>query len=160
MYTRAQSIVRGIAPCGINAKILNSMELAELLYVAYNRDESEVFELKQAIRSEYDRLYSTSQDVLEKKMMALDKEIQDKAMQKITEKVEKFKSKYREDVEEKEQSIDELADEMAKIILEENKNYLGREVVDAILKDEEKGEKGNEDKQTRKRARNTRTKTK
>lgn len=160
LYTRAQSIVRGIAPCGINAKILNSMELAELLYVAYNRDESEVFELKQAIRSEYDRLYSTSQDVLEKKMMALDKEIQDKAMQKITEKVEKFKSKYREDVEEKEQSIDELADEMAKIILEENKNYLGREVVDAILKDEEKGEKGNEDKQTRKRARNTRTKTK
>ena len=160
LYTRAQSIVRGIAPCGINAKILNSMELAELLYVAYNRDESEVFELKQAIRSEYDRLYSTSQDVLEKKMMALDKEIQDKAMQKITEKVEKFKSKYREDVEEKEQSIDELADEMAKIILEENKNYLGREVVDAILKDEEKGAKRNEDKQTRKRARNTRTKTK
>jgi len=35
LYTKAQSIISSLAVCGINSKILNSTELAELLYVAY-----------------------------------------------------------------------------------------------------------------------------
>ena len=33
LYTRAQSIIRTIAACGVNAKVLNSDDLADLLYV-------------------------------------------------------------------------------------------------------------------------------
>ena len=40
---------------------------APLLYVAYNRDESEIYRLSQALDAQYDALYSTGKDVLEKK---------------------------------------------------------------------------------------------
>ena len=155
LYNRAQSIIRSISACSINAKIMNSMELAELLYVAYNRDESETFDLQKAVRAEYDSLYSTAPDVLDKKMKEIDKEIERKAIDIVTEKVEKFRSENREKVERKEASIDELADEMAMIILEENRRYLGDDVVDGIKEDEVKE---NVEEKAKKSTRTTRTK--
>ena len=155
LYNRAQSIIRSISACSINAKIMNSIELAELLYVAYNRDESETFDLKKAIKAEYDSLYSTAPDVLDKKMKEIDKEIERKAIDIVTEKVEKFRSENREKVEKKEASIDELADEMAMIILEENRRYLGDDVVDGIKEDEVKE---NVEEKAKKSTRTTRTK--
>ena len=155
LYNRAQSVIRSISACSVNAKIMNSMELAELLYVAYNRDESETFDLKKAMRAEYDSLYSTAPDVLDKKMKELDKEIERKAIDIVTEKVEKFRSEKREKVEQKEASIDELADEMAMIILEENRRYLGDEIVDCIKEEEVKK---NENEKAKKATRNSRTK--
>lgn len=157
LYTRAQSVIRAISSCGVNGKILNSMELSELLYVAYNRDDSEILDIKNAIRSEYDSLYSTAPDVLEKKMNELDKVISEKAMNKVTKGVEMFKSKSREKVEKKENSIEELADEMAMLILEENREYLGSNVIDEIIKEKslEGGEQGEKEKtksRTRKNA--------
>lgn len=154
LYTRAQSTIRAISPCGVNGKILNSQELAELLYVAYNRDESETLNLKKVVRADYDRLYSTAPDVLEKKMKEIDKVIEQRAMDKVTEKVEKFRTKNRKKLEEKEQqSIEDLADEMAKLIIAENEQYLGADVVEEILK-EEGGEK-DEKKETKRRTRKT-----
>ena len=152
LYNRAQSIIRTISACGVTAKIMNSVELTELLYVAYNRDESETFDLKKAIRAEYDNLYSTAPDVLEKRMKELDKIIEEKAMNKVTEKIERVMTKNREKLDEKESAIEELADEMAKIILEENRQYLGSELVDSIIEEEEKE---NEKKKTKKQSRAT-----
>ena len=152
LYNRAQSIIRTISACGVTARILNSVDLTELLYVAYNRDESETFDLKKAIRAEYDSLYSTAPDVLEKRMKELDKIIEEKAINKVTEKIEKVMTKNREKLDQKEASIDELADEMAKIILEENRQYLGSDLVDSIMEEEEKA---NEKKKTKKQSRAT-----
>lgn len=155
LYTRAQSLMRTISACGVNGKILNSVELAELLYVAYNRDESETFDLKKAAKADYDSLYSTAPDVLQKRIKELDKEIERKALDKVTEDVEKYRSKYREQVEEKESSIDELANEMAKLILDENREYLGNEMVDELLKEQNTEEGGND--KDEKKAKKTRT---
>lgn len=155
LYTRAQSLMRTISACGVNGKILNSVELAELLYVAYNRDESETFDLKKAAKADYDSLYSTAPDVLKKRIKELDKEIERKALDKVTEDVEKYRSKYREQVEEKESSIDELANEMAKLILDENREYLGNEMVDELLKEQNIEEGGND--KDEKKAKKTRT---
>ena len=47
--------------------------LVDLLYVAYNRDEAEVFSVDRAIRSGYEELYTTAPDILDKKMELLDK---------------------------------------------------------------------------------------
>ena len=140
LYTRAQSIIRAISPCGVNGKVLNSLELAELLYVAYNRDESEVFDLKKAIRGNFDSLYRTAPDVLEKRIKELDKVIEQKAMNKVTEGVEKYRTRSREKLEQKEESIEELADELAKIILEENRTYLGDDLIEELLKEAEEAE--------------------
>ena len=156
LYTRAQSVIRTLSACSVNGKILNSAELSELLYVAYNRDESETFDLKKAIKGDYDALYSTAPDVLEKRIKELDKEIEQKAMDKVTEEVEKYRSKARAQVEQKENSLDMLADEMANLILDQNREYLGNDVVDAILNEnntEEGGKVEDEKKQKKTRGR-------
>lgn len=142
LYTRAQSVIRTLSACSVNGKILNSTELSELLYIAYNRDESETFDLKKAIKGDYDALYSTAPDVLEKRIKELDKEIEQKAMDKVTEEVEKYRSKARAQVEQKENSLDMLADEMANLILDQNREYLGNDVVDAILNENNTEEGG------------------
>ena len=156
LYTRAQSIMRTLSACSVNGKILNSVELAELLYVAYNRDESETFDLKKALNGNVDSLYSTAPDVMEKRLKELDKEIQTKAMNKVTERVEKFRSKYRAKVEEKENSIEQLANEMADLILNENREYLGDEVVDGILNENAKEGGNDEDEKEQKKTTRTR----
>ena len=156
LYTRAQSVIRTLSACSVNGKILNSTELSELLYIAYNRDESETFDLKKAIKGDYDALYSTAPDVLEKRIKELDKAIEQKAMDKVTEEVEKYRSKARAQVEQKENSLDMLADEMANLILDQNREYLGNDVVDAILNEnntEEGGKVEDEKKQKKTRGR-------
>ena len=95
LYTKAQSIIRTLSACSVVGKILNSRDLVELLYTAYNREESEVFGIDKAIASGYDELYSVSEDVFEKKIKALDAEIKDKAIDLANETIEKVKSQAR-----------------------------------------------------------------
>ena len=84
LYTRCQSIIRLLASSEVGGRILDSEELAELLYVAYNRDGSETLQLSKALDAQYDALYSTSKDVLEKKKEMLDKEIEEQAIDIVT----------------------------------------------------------------------------
>lgn len=84
LYTRCQSIIRLLASSDVGGKILDSEELAELLYVAYNRDGSESLQLSKALDAQFDSLYSTSKDVLDKRKEMLDKEIEDKAVDLVT----------------------------------------------------------------------------
>ena len=62
-----QNISSALASSQVSCQILDSEELAELLYVAYNRDEAEFLQLSKALESQYDALYSTGKDVLQKK---------------------------------------------------------------------------------------------
>ena len=50
LYTRAQALIRALFSCEMKCKILNSNELVELLYIAYNRDESEIYGVEKAIQ--------------------------------------------------------------------------------------------------------------
>ena len=68
-----------LSRCEVNARILDSEGLIDLLYVAYNRDESEVYELNKVLNSGYEELYSTAPDVLDKKMKAIDAQIKENA---------------------------------------------------------------------------------
>lgn len=80
LYTRCRSIAGALAPCGVQTSIMNSMELAEMLYIAYNRDESDIYNIRKALDNGFYRLYSTAQDVLEKKKIAIDNEVKEKAI--------------------------------------------------------------------------------
>lgn len=75
LYTRCQNIASALGTSQVTCKILDSEELAELLYIAYNRDESEVLQLSKMINAQYDSLYSSGKDVLDKKKEKLDREI-------------------------------------------------------------------------------------
>jgi hypothetical protein len=45
LYTRSQNIASALSASSVTCKILDSEELSELLYIAYNRDESELYQL-------------------------------------------------------------------------------------------------------------------
>ena len=132
LYTKAQSIINALGVCGVNGKILDSNELAELLYIAYNRDEAEIYELDKALNAGYDELYSTAPDVLDKRMKEIDKKIEieankvaNKAVMEAMADAEKVRK-----VKEKEDEMDELIKQMAQFIIKENENLVGKEVAD------------------------------
>ncbi len=142
LYTRAQSLIRSISTCGVRGKILKSNDLIELLYMAYNRDEAETFGLDKAIKAGFDEMYSTAPNVLKKKMAEIDKMIEEKAVKMANAKVEEAKTELERQIDEKEDNIDDLIAEMAKMIIQENEQYLGEELTDkAIEKVEEENTK-------------------
>ena len=128
LYTRAQSIIGTLAACGVNGKVLNSNELVDLLYVAYNRDDAEVYGIDRAIEAGYNELYSTAPDVIDKKMKALDNKIEKEAFEKANQKVIEAKSEKQRALERKEESMDDLIDQMAKLIIEQNKYIVGEDI--------------------------------
>ena len=157
LYTKAQSIIRTLLSCNVSAKVLNSDELTDLLYVVYNREDSEVFGIEKAQAAGYDELYSTAPDVLDKKMEELDKEIEKRAIILANQKLQEVKDEKEREVEEKELSIEELAREMAKEILANNKAALGKKDTEkAIEKIDEEGGKTEDVKEKKtKRVRNS-----
>ena len=132
LYTRSQSTISLLSVCGINGKILDSYEIADLLYSAYNRDEAETYDLKKAINSGYDSLYTTAQDVLEKKMNELDKQIEIDAIQKANQAIMDVQQEreIEKKLKQKEINYDDLVQKMAKIILENNREVMGKEIIE------------------------------
>ena len=149
LYTKAQSMIRTLSACSISGKILSSEELIELLYVAYNRDESETFGIDKAMQAGYDDLYSTAPDVFEKKIKALNQTIHDRAIDLANETVEKIKSQNQQKAEETEDNMEELVRKMAEIIIGDNRNYVGVDIASEAIKELEKakeeGEENNEE---------------
>ena len=132
LYTRSQSTISLLSVCGINGKILDSNELADLLYTAYNRDEAEVYDLNKAINAGYDSLYTTAPDVLEKRMKELDKQIEIEAIQKANEAVLEVKQEreIEKKIKEKEKEYSRIIQKMAETIINSNKESLGKDVSD------------------------------
>ena len=159
LYTKAQSIINSISVCGVRGKVLRTNELIELLYMAYNRDEAETFGLEKALKAGFNELYSTGIDVYEKRIKELDKIIEEKAIEKAKLKVSEAKSEIQKRAEEKELNIEDEIAQIAKMIIEQNEEYLGTEVKDlAIEKIEETKEGGEENgKKTRGRKKSTST---
>lgn len=116
LYTRCQNIASALGTSQITSSILDSEELAELLYIAYNRDEAELLQLSKALDAQYDSLYSTGKDVLQKKQEKLDKEINIAAIDMATDSILKAdRQKQIEDLEfamNKEEKIKQKANEL------------------------------------------------
>ena len=138
LYTKAQSLISTLSACSVTGRILNSLELAELLYVAYNRDEAETYDLEREIRAGIMEMYSVAPDVLEKKIKILDQQIQNDAVDLANQHIQKAKSRLQKIVEEKQKSREELVEEMAKLILQENQDYIGRDVAQEAINELEK----------------------
>ncbi|MCI9177395.1 MAG: hypothetical protein HFJ28_02195 [Clostridia bacterium] len=139
LYTRAQSIIRTLSVCGVNGRVLDSNSLVDLLYVAYNRDSAEIYGVDKAIKAGYDELYSTAPDILDKKMVAIDHQIEKEAFEKANQKVLEAKSEKQKELERKQDNMEDLIDQVAKMIIDQNKNIVGKDVAQKAI------EKVNED---------------
>ena len=145
LYTRCQNIASALATSQVSSSILDSEELAELLYIAYNRDEAELLQLSKALDAQYDALYTSGKDVLMKKQAKLDQEINIAAIDMATDSILKAdRKKQIEDLDRaisKEEKIRKKANEILdnyKEQLEPRVYQLAKEEIKNTDKSEEK----------------------
>ena len=140
LYTRCQTLIRALMSAEVGGTVLSSEKLTELLYVAYNRDESEKYTLVDALDAEYDRLYSTARDVMEEKKRRIEEKIEQDAQKVATrsimnadaitreERIKRVKARAKE-------MVDDYKDELSKPLYEETKKQIEKADVDEIVKE-------------------------
>lgn len=114
LYTRAQSLISALMGCSVAGKVLTSNELAELLYISYNRDDEKLLDIKTALDSGFYRLYSTSKDVFEKKEEAMQREVEEEAKRRVQDAIKEVLQNQEEKtpdelIEEYEERVDKEA---------------------------------------------------
>ena len=129
LYTRCQTVIRSLASAEVTGRVISSEEIAELLYVAYNRDGSEKYNLRDALNSEYDRLYSTAKDVMEEKERRIKEQIDDEASKLAANSIIKADEMNREQRENKikqraQEMVDDYKDEMTDELYRETKKQI------------------------------------
>lgn len=142
LYTRCQSLIRALFSCEMKCKILNSTELVELLYIAYNRDDAETYSVEKALQAGYNELYSTAPDVLDKRMKAIDESIENNAVKLAKEAIDEVRLEKERKIKKKEENFEELVRKMAESLLNENKKYVGKEVTEKAIEKIKKTEEG------------------
>jgi len=165
LYTRCQSIIRTLFACSMKCRVLDSTELAELLYVAYNRDESEIYGVQKSIKAGYSELYSTAPDVLDKKMKAINKQVEEEAIKLANQTIDDVRNEKKRKIKEKEDRMNKLIEEMAAALIEENKVMIGKNIAEEAIhkikgnkKTKEKEVKEDEEEQTKKTRKSRTTK--
>lgn len=149
LYTRARSIMRTLSRCEVNSKILDSKGLVELLYNAYNREDSDIFSAQTAINAGFDSLYSTAPDVIDKKMKLINKQIEENGTKLANEAVMEAKSDKEMMLRIREENAKNLIFDFAEQLISENEEYLGKDIsedakVKVRRKKKEATEGGNE----------------
>ena len=122
LFTRCNNISNALRSSSISSRVLNSEELVELLFNAFNRDELENINLKNYLENEADKLYTTSQDVLNKRKKMLQEEINIQGIELATQSITKADKKRKKEIEELEKNKNEKIKEKAKVTLEQYKS--------------------------------------
>ena len=155
LYTRAQTLIRSLAGAQVSGRILDSEELSELLYIAYNRDEEQIYQLDRALDAQYDSLYSTAKDVLQKRKERIDAKLEDMSVDLASDSLIEADNILKD----KEKLNHELRERTLEII-EEYKNQLSpdlytetKKIIEQKTSDEAKEEQQEEKKKTTGRGR-------
>ena len=143
LYTRCQAIKRSLLAAEVSSNILTSEELVELLYVAYNKDESETYTLNDALEADYSRLYSTAEDVMEEKKRKIEQQIDEDAEKLVAKSIIKADVISREErikrIKEKAQKIaDEYKGQISEPLYKETKKQIENASDAEILNNEGK----------------------
>ncbi|MCL2859500.1 MAG: hypothetical protein FWF46_02785 [Oscillospiraceae bacterium] len=112
LYTRCQSIISALASAEVMGRVLNSEELAELLYIAYNRDDSENLQLSKVLNAQYDALYSSGKDILLKKQEKLKQDIEAESIELATQSILEADRKRQEEIELRRIQVQEKAEKL------------------------------------------------
>ena len=146
LYTRAQTLIRALASSGVSGRVIDSEELAELLYVAYNRDDSELINIKKSVEAQYDSLYKTAKDVLDKQKEMIEEKVEKEAVDltahSITkaDKVLKLRQENKEEIKRRAmQYVENYKNEMTDELYNETKKQI--EKADLERNPEEKTKK-------------------
>lgn len=155
LYTKCQSTIRALAVSGVNGKVLDSYELVDLLYNAYNRDEAENYGIEKAEKAGFDNLYVTTPDILERKMRALDKKISEKALDLAESSIKYANDQLEKEIKEKEESYDDLVAELANELIEENKAFFSEDLTKAAKEQVKKVKEANKNAKKERKTKST-----
>lgn len=106
LYTRAQSIISALLSCSVTGRVLTSNELAELLYISYNRDDEKLIDIRSSLESGIYRLYSTSKDVFTRKEEVMQQQVEEEARRRVKEAI--YQTLNSQNVRTEEQLIEEF----------------------------------------------------
>lgn len=143
LYTKAQAIIATLSATGVVGRVLSSVELADLLYFAYNRDEAEIYGIDKAIRAGSGEMYSTAPDYMDKKMELLDKQIEDAAYDLAGNKVVEVQNEKQKEYQRKVETEDDIIKNLAQLIIQENEAMLGKDVAEKAKEKIRKEKKAN-----------------
>ena len=141
LYTRSRAVINSLFACQVIGRILNSEELAELLYISYNRDESDLFWMERIKEAGFEELYSTAPDAVDKKIKLLDKQIEDKSIDLANIAISEARRTKEIKAMEKERNMDKYVKEKAKELISKHKRYIGEEIANNALDIIDKGQK-------------------
>lgn len=145
LYTRARGVINALFACQVMGRVLNSEELIELLYIAYNRDEADLFWMDKIKQAGFEELYSTAPDVMNKKIKLLEKQIEEKSIELANNKISEARRKQDVEYEEKERNKEEIINKKAKELIKKHKKYIGEEIAQKAInsiEEEDKKEEG------------------
>ena len=130
LYTRAQSLVSSLTECDVRGKVLTSKELIELLFISYNREQHDTYDFDEYIdNSGYDSFYSVAPDVLDKRIQALDAEIERKAKDKGIEAYRRVNRRTEfkmQEIKDREENMNAYVNQLAREALDSQVNVLGK----------------------------------
>lgn len=139
LYTRAQSLVGALTECDVRGKILTSKELIELLFISYNREQHDTYDFDEYMdNSGYDSFYSVAPDVLEKRMKALDSEIEQRARDKALEAYRRVNRRTElklQAVQDREANMKQYVNELATEALNSQESLIGKEKTEAAKRE-------------------------
>lgn len=133
LYTRARSIINSLFSCQVMGRVLNSEELVELLYIAYNRDEADLFWMDKIRQAGFDELYSTAPDVMDKKMKLLDKQIEEESIELANKKIGEARREKDIEIAEKEKNKKQIINKKAKDLIKKHKKYIGEDIAQIAI---------------------------
>lgn len=93
---KSNSLINALTRSKLGGKILNGIELAEVLYSAYNKQESSVYKISNALKSQFNHLYTSATPVEVKKIARKIEEIE-KAEKDEYKKLETFSVQLNEE---------------------------------------------------------------
>ena len=132
LYTRAQSLVNTLTECDVRGRILTSQELVELLFISYNREQRDTYDFEEYMsQSGFDSFYSVTEDVLQKRMAAINEEIERKGNERAIEAYKRTNKRIeaiRKAAEDREKRMQEYIDNLANEIVDNEKEVIGEEM--------------------------------
>jgi len=153
LYTRAQTIIRALSSSGVSARVMNSEELAELLYVAYNRDDSELISVRRAVEAQYDSLYNTAKDVMDKQKEIIEQKVEQEAIDltanSITkaDRIIKLRQENKEEIRRRALAyVERYKGEMTNELYEETKRQVNKAEISNLNNKEESKKEDEEEK--------------
>lgn len=124
LHTRCNTLISALMMSQVSARILDSEELVELLFNAYNRDELENINLKEYLRKDYDSLYTRSEDYFVKRKKLIENEISRAAVELASTSIIKADKKRRMEILNMKLKKADKIKETAEALIEDKKSVL------------------------------------